>query len=243
LIALLGAGEYLQVVDPIDRYLLDSLKLEGRKARVVCLPTAAGREGDGTISRWSRMGIDHFERLGAQPVALRIVDRESADDPRHEPVLENADIIYFSGGDPGYLHRTLQGSRAWEAARRAWSHGAIYAGCSAGAMVLAQKLPDLRLGGMNRPSAFGVLPASFILPHYDAMPAVYKPMIAALRLTLGVGEYVIGIDEDTALVGKRGGEWRALGVGKVHVIKRKTQAAYAAGEVVDFTNAATEGTE
>ena len=43
LIALLGAGEYLPVVDPIDRYLLSSLHVEGRKARVVCLPTAAGQ--------------------------------------------------------------------------------------------------------------------------------------------------------------------------------------------------------
>jgi len=238
LIALLGAGEYLRIVDPIDRYLLDSLKLDGRKARVVCLPTAAGREGDGTISRWSRMGVEHFERLGAEAVALRIIDRASADDPRHEPALEAADIIYFSGGDPGYLYQTLQGSRAWEAAQKAWARGAIYAGCSAGAMILAQKLPDLRMGGADRHTAFGALSASFILPHYDAMPAIYKPVIAGLRLTLGPDEYVLGIDENTALVGKRGGEWRVLGEGMVHVIRRKNQAAYSAGDRVDFTNAA-----
>lgn len=234
LIALLGAGEYLQVVDPIDRFLLDSLDLKGRKARVVCLPTAAGREGDGTIARWSRMGVDHFERLGAEPVALRIIDRESADDPRHEPLLETADIIYFSGGDPGYLYQTLQGSRAWAAAQKAWARGAIYAGCSAGAMILAQKMPDIRMAGMNRHGAFGVLAASFILPHYDAMPAIYKPMILALRRTLGTGEYILGIDENTALVGKRGGEWQVLGTGKVHVIHRKTQAVFAAGDKVNF---------
>src|SRR5574338_845838 len=100
LIALLGSGEYLSVMDDVDRHLLDSLGLNGRKARVVCLATAAGREGDGSIGRWSRMGVEHFEALGAEPKALRIIDRASADDPQFEADLEQADLIYFSGGDP-----------------------------------------------------------------------------------------------------------------------------------------------
>ncbi len=45
LIALVGSGEYLPVMEDVDRYLLDSLNLNGRKPRVVCLPTAAGRKG------------------------------------------------------------------------------------------------------------------------------------------------------------------------------------------------------
>ncbi len=44
LIALVGAGEYLPVMEDIDRYLLDSVKVDGRAPRVVCLPTAAGQE-------------------------------------------------------------------------------------------------------------------------------------------------------------------------------------------------------
>ena len=238
LIALLGAGEYLQVVDPIDRYLLQSLNLNGRKAHVVCLPTAAGREGDGSITRWSRMGIDHFERLGAEPLALRIIDRESADDPQYEPVLESADIIYFSGGDPGYLYQTLQGSRAWAAAQKAWDRGAIYAGCSAGAMILAQRLPNIRMAGMNHTGAFGILPAAFVLPHYDAMPAVFKPMVLAVRRSLKEDQFVLGIDENTALVGRLGGEWQVMGEGKVHVIRRKTQSTYVSGDRVNFQEAA-----
>ena len=42
LINLVGSGEYLPVMKDVDRYLLDSLNLNGRKPRVVCLPTAAG---------------------------------------------------------------------------------------------------------------------------------------------------------------------------------------------------------
>jgi len=232
LIALYGAGEYLPVVEPIDRFLLDSLNLEGRKPRVVCLPTAAGREGDGSINRWSNMGIDHFQKLGADVSALRIIDRASADDPQFESTLEAADLIYFSGGDPNYLYQTLNGSRAWNAAQKAWARGAIYAGCSAGAMILGQKLPNFRMFGNGTPSAFGVMSASYVLPHFDAMPAMFKPMVTALRKTLKDGEYALGVDEDTALVGRLGGEWQVLGTSQVHVMSRNSEKIYRSGEQV-----------
>ncbi len=135
LIALVGSGEYLPVMEDVDRYLLESLNLSGRHARVVCLATAAGKEGEQSVNRWSNMGIQHFNKLGADVQALPIIDRASADDVQYESILENADLIYFSGGDPGYLYETLKDTCAWYAANRAWARGAIYAGCSAGAMI------------------------------------------------------------------------------------------------------------
>ncbi len=234
LIALYGAGEYLPVVEPIDRFLLDSLDLDGRKPRVVCLPTAAGKEGDGSINRWSNMGVEHFQKLGADVSALRIIDRASADDPQFESTLEAADLIYFSGGDPNYLYQTLNGSRAWNAAQKAWARGAIYAGCSAGAMILGQKLPNFRMFGNGTPSAFGVMSASYVLPHFDAMPAMFKPMVTALRKTLKDGEYALGVDEDTALVGRLGGEWQVLGTSQVHVMSRNSEKSYRSGEKVSL---------
>ena len=96
LITLVGAGEYLPVMEEVDNYLLKSLNVG--TPHVVCLPTAAGEEGDESINRWSRMGVDHFKRLGADVTALPIVDRASADDEQFISALENADLIYFSGG-------------------------------------------------------------------------------------------------------------------------------------------------
>src|SRR5688572_13633720 len=105
LIALLGSGEYLPVMNDVDRYLLANCGADGRKRRVVCLPTAAGDEGPKSVSRWSTMGVDHFTRLGADVQAVPVINKESANDPRHASVVEEADLIYFSGGDPGYLYR------------------------------------------------------------------------------------------------------------------------------------------
>ena len=232
LINLVGSGEYLPVMDNVDRHLLDSLNLNGRKPRVVCLPTAAGREGDTSVNRWASMGIQHFQKLGAEVSAPLIIDRASADDAQWESLLEEADLIYFSGGDPGYLHQTLNGSRSWRAALRAWERGAIYAGCSAGAMILAKRMPSFRLAGTQE--GFGVVPATFIVPHFDAIPGIWKPLVFALQKQLKKGERMIGVDENTALVGRLGSQWRVMGQGKVHIFTREGNRAFTNDQTLRF---------
>jgi cyanophycinase len=211
-------------MNDVDRYLLDSLKITGRQPRVVCLPTAAGKEGEQSVNRWSNMGIQHFNKLGADVQALPIIDRASADDVQYESILENADLIYFSGGDPGYLYETLKDTCAWYAANRAWTRGAIYAGCSAGAMILANRMPSFRLAGTQ--AGFGIVPAEFIVPHFDAIPAIWKPVVFALQKQLRNGQCMIGVDEDTALVGSLGGEWKTMGTSQVHVYSKDQKRSY-----------------
>jgi len=228
LIALVGAGEYLPVMDDVDRRLLAQLNV--KIPRVVCLPTAAGQESEESVNRWLRMGVDHFNNLGADAAALRIIDRESANDAQYISILERANLIYFSGGNPNYLYETMKDSRAWAAMQKAWGNGAVYAGCSAGAMILAKRIPSFRLFGTIE--GFGVLPAQFILPHFDAIPVLFKPLIATLKAQLKKGEHMIGVDENTALVGALQGEWKVMGGGRVHVITRKGAKSYKAGDLV-----------
>ena len=226
LIALVGSGEYLPVMEDVDRYLLANLNV--RTPRVVCIPAAAGQEGDESVNRWLRMGLEHFRRLGADVQALRIIDKTSANDLQYESLLENADLIYFSGGNPQYLFETMQGSRAWDAMQRAWKSGAVYAGCSAGAMILSKRIPSFRLAGTLE--GFGIVPAKFIVPHFDAIPGIWKPLVLALKSQLKKGERMIGVDENTALVGQLGGEWKVMGKGTAHVFTNKGRTAYENGQ-------------
>jgi cyanophycinase len=230
LIALLGSGEYLPVMEQVDRYLLASLNANGRSPCVVCLPTAAGKEGDESVDRWSTMGVEHFKKLGADARALRIIDRESANLEEYASALENADLVYFSGGNPGYLYETMKDTRAWNAAQRAWARGAVYAGCSAGAMILGKRMPSFRL--MKTQQGFGILPAEFIIPHFDAFPAVWKPMVFTLQKGLKDGQRMVGIDEDTALVGTLQGEWKVMGRSAVHVFTHDGKTTYRTGDIV-----------
>ena len=61
MIAMVGSGEYLPEMEPVDRYLMEQL---GEPARVTCLPTAAGTEGAERIAYWSDLGVEHFTAMG-----------------------------------------------------------------------------------------------------------------------------------------------------------------------------------
>jgi cyanophycinase len=227
LITLVGAGEYLPVMEDVDRYLLESLNVG--TPQVVCLPTAAGEEGRESINRWSRMGVEHFKKLGAEVVALPIIDKTSANDEQYAPTLESADLIYFSGGNPNHLYQTLRGSRAWTAMQKAWNSGAVYAGCSAGAMILAHRIPSFRL--FSTVEGFGLVPAQYILPHFDAVPVMFKPLVATLKAQLKKGDSMLGIDENTAAIRQPGGEWNVMGQGQVHVFTRAGNKTYKHGQM------------
>lgn len=228
LIALVGSGEYLPVMEDVDRYLLANLNRS--TPRVVCIPTAAGQEGEESVDRWLRMGLEHFKKLGAEVQALRIIDQTSANDAQYESILESADLIYFSGGNPQYLYETMNGSRAWSAMQKSWSRGAVYAGCSAGAMILSKRIPSFRLAGTLE--GFGAVPAKFIIPHFDAIPGIWKPLVFALKSQLRKDERMIGVDENTALVGKLGGEWKVMGKGKTHIFTNKESTSYVNGQTL-----------
>ncbi|MCP4138858.1 MAG: type 1 glutamine amidotransferase-like domain-containing protein [Chloroflexi bacterium] len=231
IITLVGSGEYLPVMNDVDRYLLASINKNGHAPRVVCMPTAAGQEGDKSVNRWLKMGVEHFEALGAEVTPARIIDQNSANDPQWESALEQADLIYFSGGKPAYLYETMQGSRAWKAAQKAWGRGAIYAGCSAGAMILAQQIPNFRSAVQPQAqNAFNILPTKFVMPHFDRMHGLWSTFLFSLRRKLKEGEFILGVDENTALVGKIGESWQVMGEGKVHIITRDEEKVFSAGD-------------
>jgi cyanophycinase len=178
--------------------------------------------------------VNPFRALGAEVTPARIIDRESADDPEWESALENADLIYFSGGNPLYLYETMQGSRAWSAAQMAWERGAVYAGCSAGAMILAQKVPNFRAAGLVSQDAFRIIPAAFVIPHFDRMRGLWSAYLFGVRSQLKEKQIILGVDENTALVGKLDGHWQVMGQGQAHIITRTGQQDFNAGEEVNL---------
>lgn len=207
MLALVGSGEYLQPMQAVDRILLSALP---EPARVVCLPTAAGTEGENRIAYWSDLGVAHFKSLGVEQVeAVLVVDRPSADDPALAERIRRANFIYLSGGKPDYLLRTLKDSRALEAILDVYNNGGVLAGCSAGAMVMGESIPGL----LHWTQAFRLFPNALIVPHFDEMPGWLvrtARLLARRRITL------YGIDGFTALL-VRGKELSVAGRGSVTV--------------------------
>jgi cyanophycinase-like exopeptidase len=57
-------------------------------------------------------------------------------------------------------------------------------------------------------------------------------MVGMLRGGLKEGEVIIGIDENTALVGKTGDVWQVMGAGGVHMLSRDHGRSFKVGELV-----------
>jgi len=206
---------------------IDAGLLAGRPARAVFLPTAAGPGGPERVAYWLRLGADHYRRLGVEPVPLAVVDRRDADDPTLAAEVAGAGLIYLSGGNPGYLADTLRRTAVLDAILAAWRGGAALAGCSAGACALTARADDTRTGAA-RPG-LDVVPALVVLPHFDRIER-WRPGIVAERAAhLGAGQTLVGIDEETALVGGEGA-WRVDGRRQVWLVAPDgTRTAYGAG--------------
>jgi cyanophycinase len=229
-IALVGSGEFLPGMSDIDAALLAATGR--RRPRVAILPTASWPDGEEVFQRWASMGAEHFAALGAEVEPVLVRDRFDADDEGHVQAIGEADLIYLSGGKPGHLTRSLVGSPVGDALVAAHRRGATLAGCSAGAMTLAARHWDTRRRRLFWPlrwrDGFGMVPGATVIPHYDAFP---EAMAALLVLQAPRGVVTLGIDEETALIG-RDGSWQVQGAGRVTVWHGRTRERFRSGEVI-----------
>jgi cyanophycinase len=228
-VALVGAGEFLPEMAAFD---LELLAATGRpRPRVAILPTASYPDGDDVFMRWAAMGVAHFGELGAEVEPVLVRDREDAEDAAHAQAVGEADLIYLSGGKPGYLLRVLAGSAVGDALIDAHERGAVLAGCSAGAMVLAGHAFDFRAKMLPWPlrwrPGLGFAPGTSVVPHYDAWP---ETMSALVALQAPRGSVVLGIDEETAVIG-RDGAWVVRGTSRVTVWRGRHRERHRAGEI------------
>jgi cyanophycinase len=223
MLAMVGSGEYLPDMEPVDRALIERL---GGNPRVVCLPTAAGTEGPQRIRYWMDLGVSHFTRLGASVESLPVLDRKSADDPQLAAKARAARFVYLSGGKPDYLYQALKGSRVWDAIQAVLTEGGLLAGCSAGAMVQGERIPGFTRWG----DGFGLLPGIGVIPHFDEFPAA---MSRAAMLLAPKGITILGVEGYTALVHSPAGN-EVLGRGGVTVLTGKGRPRYTAGQAITW---------
>src|SRR5450631_4298038 len=99
----------------------------------------------------------------------------------------------------------------------AWLGGAAVAGCSAGAIALAERVPDIRRRGEPSVPGFGLARGLAVLPHFDQIDR-WRPGASEWFVEhTPPGVHVIGIDEDTAMVGGPT-HWRVMGRGSVWIL-------------------------
>jgi cyanophycinase len=222
-LSLAGSGEYLEKMDAVDRLLLSRAPGE---PRVVCLPTASAPDGAQVFEDWAKRGVAHFTRLGAHAEAVLIANRRDADDEALAARLRAANFIYLSGGKPDYLHRTLKNTRAFAAFTEVLERGGVVAGCSAGAMIWGEVIPNFPIM-LPLKNVFNRLPNTVIVPHYDEFGERWGGMI---KTVIG-NRSLVGIDGYTALV-CADGAYRVAGAGGVTVWNKRRKVRYTGGQLV-----------
>lgn len=205
-IALVGSGEYLPAMAPLEAELL-----EGRPPVYVQLATAAVPDGPAVVEHWHELGREQAARLGVTAVVVPVNERADAEHPDYAAMVNGAGLIYLSGGNPSYLAQTLRGTAVWDAIATAWRGGAALAGCSAGAMVLGPAVPSLRDWNAPPTPGLGLLPHLRVIPHFDLFRARWPEAVTRAR-DLASDATVVGVDEETALVGGPH-RWRVWGRG------------------------------
>jgi cyanophycinase-like exopeptidase len=194
-VALVGSGEFLEVMVPVDAELL-----AGRPQRAVFLPTASAEEGPERVRYWTDLATAHYASMGVAPVPLEVLDREDADSSELASQLAGAGLVYLSGGNPGYLANTLAGTAVWQAILQAWRSGAALAGCSAGACALSRLADDFRRPGRYSGEGLAVVPQLVVLPHFDRFEQWMPGLADRMMARTPPDATLIGIDEETALV-------------------------------------------
>jgi cyanophycinase len=228
-LALVGAGEFLETMDAVDRVLLE----RAGGSRAVILPTASAPDGPGVPERWARLGVEHFNRLGAQTEAIMALDRAACADESLADRVRAANLVYFSGGKPDYLHDALADTPVWQAVKTVLERGGVVAGCSAGAMIMGSHLPKLtrRMGvpwAGEWGAGFGLVPAALVVPHYNEFPEILVSLMFGRRPP---GSFLIGVDADTALVGLNG-DWQVMGGRHVTLRRGRETRRYTQGQTV-----------
>lgn len=216
ILALIGSGEFTTNVLPIDKFLLSQTK----NPKVAIFPTAAGQESD--YQKWIDMGEKHYAKLGAMVRGFDVKDKDSANSQKIVLEIKDYNFFVFSGGDPGYLLKTIEDSLVWQVILERYKTGSILVGSSAGAMVMGRKvwgsIYKFDKENVLLPWDKGLNLVEFgILPHFD----IIKNYLGKKRTKKAFSNIptdltVLGIDENTAYINTNG-NWIKKGMGKVHI--------------------------
>jgi cyanophycinase len=171
-----------------------------------------------------------FTRLGASRVhLLDIRDRQQAANPETVRLIEQSDVIFFTGGDQLRLTNVFGGSAALTAIRERWMSGAVVAGTSAGAAAMPGTMiyngaatDALRKGAVNMTFGLGLVDGLIIDSHFLERGRFTRLMEVGATNPEYLG---VGIGEDAAVIIHQNQILEAIGPGHVILIDSRDLAS------------------
>lgn len=174
-----------------------------------------------------------FQKLGVKKVEhLDLEARaEAAEEKRAAQIKETA-LVFFTGGDQLRITSSFGGSRLCELLRERHAKGLPIAGASAGASVMSATMlvsgpsdESHRVDDALRMApGLGLMPEFVIDQHFAQRGRLSRLIGAVAQNPRLIG---VGVDENTAIVARRGRDFDVIGEGAVYVIN---------GQCITYTN-------
>ncbi len=189
----------------------------GDGARIAVVATASSL-GPEILEEYA----DVFGELGAGDVLpLRPQTRADADDAGLADLLTDVDAVFMTGGNQLKLTHVIGGTRFGDAVCRAYEHGALVGGTSAGASAVSEHMiafgdeyDSPRQGVTASAAGLGLLPDVIVDQHFAQRNRYGRLLSLVARSPRLLG---LGVDEDTAAVVRGGHLLEVVGSGCVFV--------------------------
>ncbi len=230
-LALVGSGEYLPSMLDLESLLIKDGVAKGKRPIYVQLATAAGRESEERLRYWKDIGEDQAQRLNVESHFLPVFSRSDAESDEFVDLVQNAALVYFSGGDPNYLANSIRDTTLWHAIQTNYNTGGSLAGCSAGAMFMSTQVPRIRFTNKSPIEGVGVIPSIQVIPHFNMIHKFIPDAVVRALSDVPDGVTLIGIDDETALL-RQDDSWSAWGAGHVHILNVDSPRTFEHSEIV-----------
>lgn len=188
----------------------------GKSARLVILPTASERDETGPeyVAELAALGYTNTAWLPLKSV-------EDAARPEIVRALEEARIIFFSGGDQSRITAAMLGSPALAAVEKVYREGGVVAGTSAGLACMSTPMITgegdftvLRGGNVELKPGLGFVTEAILDQHFVARQRQNRLISVVLEHPELLG---VGVDERTALWIRPDRTFEVLGDGWVMI--------------------------
>ena len=220
MIAITGSGEYLEPIRKYDQFLLSKLN---EKPKVVTFPTAAGLESEERLKYWENLATNHFKSLSVDHINFNARNRNDLNSKEVLDAVSNANFLYFSGGNPSHLYSSIKDSLFENEMKSLLNRKGILAGCSAGAMIFANK--------MIKGSGLGYINNSIVIPHYGE--SFYSWISSTVKL-LNRGKYKLICLEKNTYFCINDENIEIVGENNIHIIYKDSHQTFSNGGILNL---------
>ncbi|HEX2692853.1 MAG TPA: cyanophycinase [Gemmatimonadaceae bacterium] len=202
-----------------EKTILRLLAKKVGKAGKIVVATVASGEPQASFNEYERV----FRGLGVRHVHhLAIESREEARLESSLNVLNDADAVFFTGGDQLKITSQIGDTPIYSRISQIFNAGGLIAGTSAGASVMTETMMVAGHGdeshrvrsGLALAPGFGFLPNVIVDQHFAQRGRIGRLLGAVAQNPRILG---IGLDEDTAILVQRG-RFQVVGSNAVYVV-------------------------